>query len=52
MISWILISVDIGFMLADMVRYVGYRLATKVDFSLKNPPQKVFPKNTGDLPDN
>ena len=29
MISWILISADIGFMSADMIRYVGYRLATR-----------------------
>ena len=29
MISWILISADIGCMSADMIRYVGYRLATR-----------------------
>ena len=57
MISWILISADIGFMSADMIRYVGYRIATRVNLSaplapnapllfvlknMKNEHRKVF----------
>ena len=32
MISWILISADIGFMSADMILYVGYCLATRESY--------------------